>query len=89
MKRTGESSEHRGGDDGFALLQRLVPLLNVVFEGQSLFAQAQRSRSELLLKAVVGRDALGVSEGRMASPGAQDALGALRVLHALHRRLLT
>ncbi len=84
-RRTGESSEHGGGDDGFALLQRLVPLLDVVFKGQALFAEAQRSHAELLLEAVVGRDALGIGERRVAPPGAEDGLGAVCALHALHR----
>ncbi len=84
MRRTGESSEHGGGDDGFALLQRLVPLLDVVFKGQALFAEAQRGHTELLLEAVVGRDALGIGERRVAPPGAEDALGAVCALHALH-----
>lgn len=86
MKRTCESCQHGGRYHSFSLLQRLVPLLNVIFEGQSLFAQTQQGHAELLLKAVVGRDALGVGEGRVAPPGPQDALGTLG---ALHRRLVT
>ncbi len=74
----------RRRDDGFALLQRLVPLLDVVFKGQALFAEAQRSHAELLLEAVVGRDALGIGERRVAPPGAEDGLGAVCALHALH-----
>lgn len=38
--RTSESSKHSGRDDRFALLQRLVSLLYIVFEGQALLVQA-------------------------------------------------
>lgn len=60
---TSESSKHSGRDDRFALLQRLVSLLYIVFKGQALLAQAQWHCAVFVIKTVIRWHTLGVGQG--------------------------
>lgn len=78
---TREAGQHGRGDDRFALLRRVAPLLDVVLEGHGRLAEAQRLAA-VVLEALEGRHALHVQQRGLAVPGLQQGVRALEAVRA-------
>lgn len=86
---TGESSENGRWDEGLVMLRCVVPLLDVVFEGQTLLVDTQGARAAVLVEAVVGWNPLHVCQGGLAAPGLQLGVRAIKAVHALQGVLIS
>lgn len=83
MERTSEPSEDGGWYNRLPQSDGFLLLLDVVLEGQTLLVTAELGRAAVLVKAVEGRDALGVGQRGLAVPPVESGEAVHTVLGTL------
>ena len=83
MELTSKKSEDSSWYNRLPQSDGHVLLLDVVLEGQVLFAHTKLGRTAVLVKAVDGWHPLGVGQRRLAAPGVQP----VEALHAVQGAL--